>query len=222
MLGRFISFEGGEGAGKSTHAALLAQRLRGLGISVVLTREPGGSVGAEIIRHILLNGAAKPFGPDAEALLFAAARTDHVANTIRPALERGDWVICDRFIDSTRAYQGMLGQVDARIIRALERLAVGNTMPDLTVMLDVPPRLGLERAAARRGTEAADRFEREAPDFHADLQRAFRAIAEADPNRCVLIDARRPKEEVAANVWEAVRTRLSPAAVAPAMAGATS
>lgn len=220
MRGRFISFEGGEGAGKSTHAALLAQRLQALGINVVLTREPGGSIGAEIIRHVLLNGAAKPFGPDAEAVLFAAARTDHVANTIRPALERGDWVICDRFINSTRAYQGMLGQVDARIIRALERLAVGDTMPDLTLMLDRPPRVGLDRAAKRRGAGAADRFEQEAPDFHADLQRAFRAIAQADPDRCVLIDARRSKEDVAAEVWDAVKTRLDPAAVAPALARA--
>ena len=121
MRGRFISFEGGEGTGKSTHAKLLAERLRGLALNVVLTREPGGSVGAEIIRHVLLSGAAQPFGPDAEAILFAAARADHVDTTIRPALERGDWVLCDRFIDSTRVYQGVVGQADPRIIRALER-----------------------------------------------------------------------------------------------------
>src|SRR3954469_25348054 len=122
MRGRFITFEGGEGTGKSTHAALLAQRLRALGMGVVLTREPGGSLGAEIIRHVLLSGAAKPFGPDAEALLFAAARADHIAATIRPAVEQGRWVICDRYIDSTRAYQGVLGQVDPRVINGLERL----------------------------------------------------------------------------------------------------
>ena len=159
MRGRFISFEGGEGTGKSTHAKLLAERLRGLAINAVLTREPGGSVGAEIIRHVLLSGAAQPFGPDAEAILFAAARADHVNITIRPALERGDWVICDRFIDSTRVYQGVVGQVDPHIIRALERVSVGDTMPDLTLVLDVPPQLGLQRAGARRGGKSADRFE---------------------------------------------------------------
>src|SRR5882672_3434868 len=132
MRGRFITFEGGEGAGKSTHAAMLAQRLRGLGIAVVLTREPGGSPGAEVIRHVLLSGAAKPFGPDAEAILFAAARDDHIRNTIQPALARGRWVICDRFIDSTRVYQGELGQVNPLLIQALERVTVGDLKPDLT------------------------------------------------------------------------------------------
>jgi dTMP kinase len=211
MRGRFISFEGGEGAGKSTQAALLAQRLRALGITVALTREPGGSAGAEIIRHILLNGGAKPFGPDAEAVLFAAARADHVTNTIRPALERGDWVVCDRFIDSTRVYQGAVGQVDARIISALERLTVGDTIPDLTLLLDLPPRVGLERASARRGTDEADRFEQEAPDFHATLRRAYKAIAQADPKRCVMIDARGAQETVADAVWTILQTRLDPA-----------
>src|SRR5260221_13292892 len=136
MRGRFITFEGGEGTGKSTHATLLAQKLRAFGIDLVLTREPGGSPGAEIIRHVLLSGGAKPFGPDAEAILFAAARVDHVSGTIAPALERGDWVICDRFIDSTRVYQGGLGQVDTRIIRGLEGIAVGDTMPDATLGAD--------------------------------------------------------------------------------------
>src|SRR5579884_1564671 len=126
MRGRFITFEGGEGAGKSTQAAMLA-----LGLEVLLTREPGGSPGAEIIRHVLLSGAAKPFGPDAEAMLFAAARDDHVRRTIRPALEIGRWVICDRFTDSTRVYQGILGQVDQRLIRGLERITIGDLMPDL-------------------------------------------------------------------------------------------
>src|SRR5262245_6101828 len=145
MRGRFISFEGGEGAGKSTQSRLLAQRIAKRS-KVVLTREPGGSTGAEIIRHILLSGAAKPFGPETEAVLFAAARADHIANTIRPALERGEWVICDRFIDSTRVYQGVLGKVDDRIIRGLERLTVGDIVPDLTFLLDLPPHLALERA----------------------------------------------------------------------------
>jgi dTMP kinase len=221
MRGRFITFEGGEGAGKSTQAGLLAQRLGALAINVVLTREPGGSVGAEIIRHILLKGAAKPFGPDAEAVLFAAARADHVSNTIKPALERGDWVICDRFIDSTRVYQGMLGKVDLRIIQALERLTVGDAVPDLTLVLDLPPHVGLERAAARRGGASPDRFEQETLDFHIKLRSAYRAIADASTERCVMIDARRPKDDVADDVWEIVQRRLDPASSPPALADAT-
>src|SRR5436309_11458954 len=117
MRGRFITFEGGEGTGKSTQASLLAQRLRGLGLGVVLTREPGGSTGAEVIRHVILSGAAKPFGPEAEAILFAAARADHLRATIQPALQNGSWVICDRYIDSTRVYQGAVGNVDPRLIQ---------------------------------------------------------------------------------------------------------
>src|SRR5437016_14608371 len=124
MRGRFITFEGGEGAGKSTHSATLAQRLRGFGLGVVLTREPGGSTGAEVIRHVLLSGAAKPFGPEAEALLFAAARDDHVRQTIEPALVRGRWVVCDRFIDSTKVYQGAVGNVNPLLIKALERITI--------------------------------------------------------------------------------------------------
>src|SRR6266540_6934138 len=145
MRGRFITFEGGEGTGKSTHSTLLADRLGSVGIGVVLTREPGGSPGAEVIRHVLLSGVAKPLGIEAEALLFAAARGDHVRNTIEPALAQGAWVVCDRFIDSTRVYQGALGAVDARILRGLERVAVGNTIPDLTVILDLPAEIGLAR-----------------------------------------------------------------------------
>ncbi len=133
-------------------SALLAERLKALGIGVVLTREPGGSPGAEAIRHVLLSGVAKPLGAEAEAMLFAAARDDHVRNTIEPALARGDWVICDRFIDSTRVYQGALGSVDPKFIRALERVTVGDLKPDLTFILDVPAEVGLARAqqAARR------------------------------------------------------------------------
>src|ERR1700733_3691145 len=124
MRGRFITFEGGEGSGKSTHAAALAKRLKLFGIEVVLTREPGGSTGAEIIRHILLSGLTKPLGAETEAILFAAARDDHVRSVIVPALQAGKWVICDRFIDSTRVYQGALGKVDERVIRSLERVTV--------------------------------------------------------------------------------------------------
>ena len=138
MRGRFITFEGGEGAGKSTHSKLLAERLQDAGIEVVLTREPGGSPGAEIIRHIILSGAAKPHGAEAETMLFASARDEHQRTTISPALERGAWVLCDRFADSTRVYQGVVGEVDLRLIQELERITVGETVPDLTFVLDVP------------------------------------------------------------------------------------
>lgn len=211
MRGRFITFEGGEGTGKSSHAKELAERLQACGVEVVRTREPGGSLGAEIIRHVILSGAAKPFGPDAEALLFAAARDDHLNEVIRPALARGVWVICDRFIDSTRVYQGNVGKVDRELIAALEHVIVGPDRPDLTLVLDAPARLGLRRAAKRRGVEeAADRFEAETLEFHAALRQGFRALATEEPDRCVLIDTARPQREVAEHVWRLVRKRLHP------------
>ncbi len=222
MRGRLITFEGGEGTGKSTQVVQLAKRLKDLAIDVVITREPGGSPAAEVIRHVILSGAAKPFGPEAEAVLFAAARADHVATTIAPALERGAWVICDRYIDSTRAYQGELGNVDPRIIRSLERLTVGEARPDLTLILDLPPRTGLARAAARRGSDAADRFEQEALDFHTRLRRAFRNIARDNPDRCVLIDAKQPIAKVAADIWNVVNRTLDPASAPLQMEDATS
>src|ERR1700728_2952239 len=181
MRGKFITLEGGEGTGKSTQAAMLALRLASRGISVQLTREPGGSPGAEIIRHVLLSGAAKPLGPEAEAMLFAAARDDHIRCTILPALAAGKWVICDRFIDSTRVYQGVLGEVDGRFIKALERISVGDLAPDLTFVLDVPVALGLKRAAGRRGRKDADRFEAEEFEFHQKLRKAYRALAATEP-----------------------------------------
>jgi dTMP kinase len=211
MRGRFITFEGGEGTGKSTHSALLAQRLRALGIGVVRTREPGGSPGAEIMRHVLLSGAAKAFGPSAEAILFAAARDDHVRTTIAPALARGHWVICDRFIDSTRVYQGVVGQVDPVLIRGLERVTVGDLRPDLTLVLDVPTDMGLARAAKRRGEGEADRFEGEAIDFHEKLRDAFLLVGTREPDRCVLVDAQAPRSEVAKAIWDIVLKRLDPA-----------
>ncbi len=177
MRGRLITFEGGEGTGKSTHTALLADRLKSLGIAVVRTREPGGSPGAEAIRHVLLSGAAKPLGPEAEAILFAAARDDHVRTTIEPALQRGAWVISDRFIDSTRVYQGTLGQVDPKLIRALERATVG----DISAGSD-----GRARRAGRGRTGAraqAPRRQRHRPvrgrsrsAFHEELREAYRRI----------------------------------------------
>ena len=210
MRGRFITFEGGEGSGKSTHAATLAQMLKSLGIDVVLTREPGGSAGAEIIRHILLSGIAKPLGPETEAILFAAARDDHVRNTIEPALSAGQWVISDRFIDSTRVYQGVLGKVDAKLIRGLERVTVGTAVPELTFILDVPATVGLARAKTRRGGGAVDRFEAESVDYHENLRRAYRDLAEQEPLRCVIIDGRAPREVVAERIWASVEQRLQP------------
>jgi dTMP kinase len=212
MRGRFITLEGGEGTGKSTQAERLAARLRALGIGIVLTREPGGSAGADIMRHVLLSGAAKPLGPVAETLLFAAARADHVGATIAPALAEGKWVVCDRFIDSTRVYQGALGAVDPKLIRRLERVTVGETMPDLTFILDLPPETGLARAAQRRGRAQADRFETEGIEFHARLRDAFRDIAAAEPRRCVLIDADRTADQIADDIWSIVNTRLDPTA----------
>jgi dTMP kinase len=211
MRGRFITFEGGEGAGKSTQAGRLADRLRQLAIPVLVTREPGGSAGADIMRHVLLSGAAKPLGPLVEAILFAAARDDHVNATIRPGLDEGRWVICDRFIDSTRVYQGVLGSVDPKLIRALERLTTADTMPDLTLILDLPPKVGLARAAQRRGRALADRFETETVEFHTVLRQAYIEIAKAEPARCVLIDADRPVDWIADDIWAAVNTRLDPA-----------
>jgi dTMP kinase len=211
MAGKFITFEGGEGAGKSTQASLLAHRLSLAGIGVLVTREPGGSPGAEIIRHVLLSGAAKRFGPGAETLLFAAARADHLDTVIAPALRSGRWVICDRFIDSTRVYQGIVGKVDLPYIRGLERLTVGAAMPDLTFVLDLPAEIGLTRAQLRRGDDVPDRFETEDLAYHQALNAGFRAVAAEEKQRCVVIDANRPTEQVADDIWWIVCRRLDPA-----------
>jgi dTMP kinase len=211
MRGRFITFEGGEGTGKSTHAAMLAERLKSFGIRVQLTREPGGSPGAEIMRHILLSGVARPLGADVEAVLFAAARDDHLATLIRPALEKGRWVVCDRFADSTRVYQGAAGRVDPKIIRAMERVVVGDTKPDLTLILDVPAKEGMRRATERRGECTVDRFEAEALAFHEKLRDGFLTLAANEPDRCVLIDATLSKEEVGEQIWRVVTKKLDPA-----------
>jgi dTMP kinase len=211
MRGRFITFEGGEGTGKSTHAALLAARLRSFGIVVVLTREPGGTPGAEVMRYILLSGAVRSLGPNVEAMLFAAARDDHLNSLIRPAIERGKWVVCDRFADSTRVYQGVAGNIDPRAIRAMERIVVGDTKPDLTIILDVPAKEGMRRAGQRRGAAGADRFEAEDLAYHEKLRDGFLTLAANEPERCVLIDATRPKEEVAEQIWRVVAKKLDPA-----------
>jgi len=210
VRGRFITFEGGEGSGKSTHATRLAERLKSLRLEVVLTREPGGSPGAEIIRHILLSGVAKPLGAETETILFAAARDDHMRAVIRPALVDGKWVVCDRFIDSTRVYQGSLGKVDPKLIRGLERVTVGAAMPDLTFFLDVPAAVGLARAKGRRGRSVADRFESETIEFHEELRRAYRMLAAEEPRRIVVIDGRPPRDVVADRIWAVVAERLHP------------
>jgi dTMP kinase len=222
MKGKFITFEGGEGTGKSTQAAMLALKLESLGMGIKLTREPGGSPGAEIIRHVLLSGGAKPLGPDAEAILFAAARNDHVRCTILPALDAGQWVISDRFVDSTRVYQGVLGEVDGRLIKALERVSVGNLRSDLTLVLDVPIEIGLQRAAGRRKGSDPDRFEAETAEFHERLRQAYLTLAAAEPERCVIIDASAPKMMVAKQIWQAVKTRLRPVAASTQFADAAS
>ena len=206
--GGFITLEGGEGAGKSTQARMLAERLALHGYECVTTREPGGSPKAESLRTVLLSGAVKPLGPMAEALLFAAARIDHLDHTIRPALVRGAFVVCDRFTDSTRAYQGVLGDVDPGQIRALEDVTVGATRPALTFMLDLPAEVGLERASARRGNAASDRFEDESLAFHQRLREVFREIAVSEPDRCRLIDANRSAQAIADDIWTDVETRL--------------
>jgi dTMP kinase len=206
--GRFITFEGGEGSGKSTQIKTLAGHLGAAKLRTLVTREPGGSPGAEIIRHLLLSGMGKLLGPDAETLLFAAARDDHVRTVIEPALHQGIWVLCDRFSDSTRAYQGRLGQVAPAIMNALERITIGDLKPDLTFILDVPVQVGMLRAAARRGNSAPDRFEAEDVRFHQDLRDAYRQIATEEPERCVLIDANADADAVAAQVWKALRDHL--------------
>lgn len=206
--GRFVSFEGGEGAGKSTQIKILADRLEAEGKRVIVTREPGGSPGAEIIRHVVLSGMGKLLGPEAETLLFAAARDDHVHAVIAPALDQGIWVLCDRFSDSTRAYQGRLGHVSPELLNAMERVTIGRLKPDLTVILDIPVSIGMRRAAARRGNDVPDRFEAEGIAFHQGLRDAFRQIAADEPQRCVLIDANANSKIVSNNIWGVLRRRL--------------
>jgi dTMP kinase len=210
MPGRFITFEGGEGAGKSTQIARLAKRLEGEGISVVVTREPGGTPTAEAIRRMLLSGIGQELGPDGEAVLFAAARADHVERLIRPALRAGKWVLSDRFADSTRAYQGAGGGADPAILNALERVAIGRTRPDLTIILDIPVKVGLARAAQRQRESgvATDRFESDDAGVHEARREAYLAIARADPDRCVVVDANRPEGKVTRAIWQAVQSRL--------------
>ncbi len=210
MAGKFITFEGGEGAGKSTQIRRLAERLTTSGRAVIVTREPGGTPTAESIRRLILSGLVKDLGANDEAILFAAARADHVERVIRPALAAGRWVLCDRFADSTHAYQGAGGGADEALLNALDRVAVGRTRPDLTLILDLPAEVGLARATARQANdrETPDHFERDDAATHEVRRRAFLAIARREPERCVVIDAAGDEETVAEAVWQAVRARL--------------
>lgn len=205
--GRFITFEGGEGAGKSTQLKRLVARLEAEGRQVVATREPGGSPGAESIRELVLNGAADRWSPVTETLLMYAARRDHIERVIRPAIDRGAWVVCDRFADSTRAYQGAAGGTDPALIAALERFILEDVRPDLTLIFDFPPETGLARATARPGAEM--RFESKGMAFHERLREGFLAIAQAEPERCAVIDADDTIEAVEAQVWSTVQARLA-------------
>jgi dTMP kinase len=207
--GKLITFEGGEGAGKSTQARLLKSSLEEHGKRVVLTREPGGSPGAEQVRKLVVEGEPERWTPLSETLLFLAARADHVARIIEPALASGMWVVSDRFSDSTYVYQGIARALGTEKVRRLHEAALGSFAPDLTIVLDLDPAEGLKRAGGRaHGDE--NRFERFDGAFHETLRAAFRDIARAEPRRCVVIDAGRAAETVAADVWRAVEERLKP------------
>jgi dTMP kinase len=202
----FITFEGGEGAGKSTQVARLSARLAHAGCDVGATRAPGGSAGAERIRDLLVRGEADRWSPVTETLLMYAARRDHIERVIRPALARGAVVVCDRFMDSTRAYQGAGGGAPEALIAALEAQVLDRTRPDLTLVFDLPVETGLERAAGRGGAEV--RFEGKDLGFHQRLRAAFLEIAGREPERCVVVDATGAADTVAARVWDAVSPRL--------------
>ena len=206
--GHLITLEGGEGAGKSTQARRLASRLEALGRPVVLTREPGGSAGAEAIRELLVTGATDRWSPITETLLMNAARRDHLERTVTPALEAGAWVVCDRFADSTRAYQGAGGGASDDFLRALEGFVLEGVRPSLTLILDLPIEIGLARVAQRNA--AVTRFEAQDEDFHRRLRAAFLAIAQAEPDRCVVVDASADPDGVEAAIWAATQRKLDP------------
>lgn len=205
--GRFVSIEGGEGAGKSTQVRRLAEALRAHGLDVVVTREPGGSEGGEAIRELLMQGEVQRWSSHTEALLFAAARADHVEKVIQPALGIGTWVVSDRFVDSSRAYQGVAGGIDDAAVLALHGFGSRGLLPDRTLVLEVPPEIGAERAAARDGA-AADRFAARERAFHDDVAAAFRRFAAHDPDRVRLIDASGDVDAVSAAVREAIADLL--------------
>ena len=204
--GRFITFEGGEGSGKSTQASRLVDRLRERHLDVLQTREPGGSPGAEEIRNLALNGDAGRWSAMTETLLMYAARSDHLERTIRPALADGRWVVCDRFADSSRAYQGAGGGTPSDFIETLDAAIVADTQPDLTLIFDLPVEVGLERAFGRGLFET--RFESKGLAFHERLRKGFQEIAKAHADRCVVIDADGDQGAVEARVWAAISDRL--------------
>lgn len=207
--GWFITFEGGEGSGKSTQIRHLKKTLEKKGFDVLITREPGGSAGGEAVRHVLLTGAAEPFGSEMEAILFSAARSDHVETIIKPALEAGTVVLCDRFLDSTRVYQGVTGDVDMEFLKKLEEIACEDCWPDLTLVLDIDPSEGLKRAKERRAEgEAADRFEREPIKLQRRRRKAFLDIAKQEPERCVVIDASGTEKSVRTAINSAVKKHM--------------
>jgi dTMP kinase len=205
--GFFLTVEGIDGVGKSTQARMLAERLRSLGREITETREPGGAPGAEEIRRLLVAGDPDRWSPETEILLFTAARRDHVERVVEPALSRKTIVLCDRYVDSTRAYQGASAPERRALVDQLHALAIGLD-PDLTLIFDMDPNVALERARARTSDLNEDRFEKMGMDFQARLRAEFVAIAAAEPARCILIDASRPAEDVAAQIWAAVAPRL--------------
>jgi dTMP kinase len=207
--GLFITLEGGEGAGKSTLIKGLAQRLTDSERDVVVTREPGGTEGAETIRGLLVTGDAQRWTPLSELCLFYAAREDHLERLIRPALTAGKIVVCDRFADSTRAYQGQAGGTGRVAVETMDALIVGDTQPDLTLILDIDPEIGLARAAARRGTE--DRFEGKALAFHTALRTAYLEIATTHSHRCVVLDATLAPDVLLEAAWVHVQKRVAQA-----------
>jgi dTMP kinase len=209
---RFITFEGGEGVGKSTQVKRAAAWLREHGVEVTVTREPGGTPRAEAIRAFILQGRSEAWGAGAEAVLFAAARLDHVNELIAPNLDAGRWVISDRFSDSTRAYQGLTGGVDVRLIDALEVLALNGRKPDLTIVLDMDPEIAFHRVLERE-TEAVlaatgDRFEKEDLDWHRRLREAFLAIARNNAERCVVIPAGQGEDALEQEIWDVLIRRF--------------
>jgi dTMP kinase len=207
--GRFISFEGGEGAGKSTQIKMLAEHFDAVRLRTIVTREPGGTPGGEIIGHLVRSGIGRLLGAEAEALLLAAARDEHARAVITPALNQGTWVLCTGFADAARACQGRLGKVAPAVLNAMERVTTGDLKPDLTIILDVPAEVGLQRAAGKRCPGAGETsMGAEDVQFHREVREAYRQIAASEPERCVLIDACADANIVAADIWAVLRDRF--------------